>query len=522
MIINNIYKAGKMATNRLGVSLALSAMLALPNFAQAEKPLQPKDLAVIAGVKAKWGAPAPYLHAKKGEAAAQVMFVFDTLAWRDKDGKLIPATADSWEISDDLKTFRFKLNPKAKWHDGKPLTADDVAFTMTYLHQHPYVFADVEIVDENNIEVVNPHEIVFHTEKPFPAFMRNIATAMPILPKHIYQDVDNPVKFSDKTAMTGSGPYRIKAYDRMNKSYMFTAFEDYHRGQARVKEVRIQAIQPAGVVKTVQAGQVDMVTHVAPKQKAALEKAGFSLIRYSATHPVRLKFNFDNPLFKSLKVRQAFAKGIDRQALIDKAYQGESELWSAGGLHNLATDKADADIMQYNYDPNALKGVIPADTTLRLVTDKRLKKVAQVIVAQLKDLEINVDLTVTERGAANALFRKGEYDLGLATFSVLGDPLIFQQAEVGRRIDGDKYLSNKRFTQLLNDQVHETDAKKRAEMVRQASIIYSQEVPSVSLISKIRTYAYRPDVLTLYWNGYGIGRGIPTLLDREFFAAPFR
>ncbi|PIE45634.1 MAG: hypothetical protein CSA45_01895 [Gammaproteobacteria bacterium] len=504
-----------------GRILLLGLALTFTHSALAEAQLPPKDKVVIAGIKAKWwGPPAPFIHAKKGPGYALMTFIFDSLVWRDKAGEFSPLIADNWEINATQDTFSFALNPKALWHDGRKLTADDVVFTIDYMQKRPYIFADVEAI--KSVEAKDAHHVVIHTKKSFPAFMSNIAVSMPILPKHIYKDVKNPVKFTDTEAFIGSGPYRLKNYDRVNKSYVFSAFPDYHRGIPRVAEIAIQPVAPAAVMKMVKSIQTDLVTSVSPKQEKPLKKAGFKLLSFSAIHPIRLKFNLNKPLFKDLSVRQAFAKGIDRQALIDKAYQKKAELWSAGAMHTLAADKNDKEIVQYDYDPNALKGVIPADTTLKLVTDKRIKKAAQVLATQLKNAGVNVELLVTERGVANAMFRKGDYDLGLVTFTILGDPIIFQQTATGKRIDGDNYHENKVLTELLNQQINEIDPAKRAEMIRQASIIYAKEVPSVSLISTIRTVAYRPESLQVYWHGHGLGRGIPILLDKDFFAKPFR
>lgn len=489
-----------------------------PAFANSN--LSAQEQLVVAGVNANWGPPSPYLHVKKGAGYAISMFVFDTLVWRGENGDLVPATALRWEIGADLKSFHFYLDPKAKWHDGKALTAKDVAFTIDYMRNHPYALVNTQAI--SRVEVVNTHEVIFHTQKSFPPFMSSIAPALPILPEHVFSGVDNPVEFTEKGAFVGSGPYRLKTHDRVNKSYVFTAFNDYHRGKPRVQEIKIIATQAPAVVKNAQSTKIDMITTVAPKQERALEKAGFKLLHYPTVHPVRLKFNLEKPLFQSIKTRQAFARGIDRQAIVDKAYQGRAQLWSAGGLHSLKDDQGDSEIMQYDYHPDSLKGIVPAGTRLKLITDKRMQKAAQVIAAQFKQSGIEIDVTVNDRSAANAIFRQGDFDLGLVSFSILGDPMIFREVEIGNHMDSDRYLANDRLTQLLNDQTTEADPEKRARMVREASIIYSQDVPSVSLVSMIRTVAYRPQVLYLKWHGGGIGRGIPSLLDRDFFAAPFQ
>ena len=101
----------------------------------------------IADGRGDWGSPNPYRHYPRGPGYIRLAWVFDTLIWKDKDG-YVPALAQKWSYEPKEMVFSFELCPKAKWHDGKPLTADDVVFTVGYFKKHPYRWVTVDYIGE--------------------------------------------------------------------------------------------------------------------------------------------------------------------------------------------------------------------------------------------------------------------------------------------------------------------------------------------------------------------------------------
>jgi extracellular solute-binding protein family 5 len=100
----------------------------------------------IADERGDHGLPSPFTHAPDGVGYALTMLVFDSLLWRDRQGHLVPALARQWRESEDRLAVEFELHPQARWHDGQPVTAGDVAFTFDYFRQHPNPFMDVSAV----------------------------------------------------------------------------------------------------------------------------------------------------------------------------------------------------------------------------------------------------------------------------------------------------------------------------------------------------------------------------------------
>lgn len=161
----------------------------------------------IADSKGDWGYPNPYRHYPRGPGYVRMSWVFDTLVWKDQKG-FIPALAQSWSLDPKKLAFTFKLNPKAKWHDGRPLTAQDVVFSLEYYKKHPYSWISVDSVDRAVAE--DPQTVTVYLAKAYSPFISDIGGTMPVLPKHIWEGVGNPEAFDDPKAYVGSGPYLFR------------------------------------------------------------------------------------------------------------------------------------------------------------------------------------------------------------------------------------------------------------------------------------------------------------------------
>ncbi len=123
--------------------LALGLALFLIPFSVWAKPVS-IDRYVI-GDRKDWGFPAPYFHYPRGPGYLRMSMVFDTLIWKDAKG-FIPMLADTWRYDPGRRAYIFELNPRARWHDGRPVTAADVVFTLAYMKRHPYPWIDLSHV----------------------------------------------------------------------------------------------------------------------------------------------------------------------------------------------------------------------------------------------------------------------------------------------------------------------------------------------------------------------------------------
>ncbi|MCA1553457.1 MAG: ABC transporter substrate-binding protein, partial [Chloroflexi bacterium] len=116
-------------------------------------------------------------------------------------------------------TWTFKLNPKATWHDGQPVTADDVVFSVEYQTKNAPSFPLRAATELASTTKKSDREVEFKLKQTYAPFLNSFAGAMQIIPKHIWENVTDPKKFRDDKALIGSGPYILKQYNQADGSY---------------------------------------------------------------------------------------------------------------------------------------------------------------------------------------------------------------------------------------------------------------------------------------------------------------
>ncbi len=136
--------------------------------------------------------------------------IFDSLLERGENGQ-IPWLARNWEVSEGGTEYTFYLREGVKWQDGQDLTAEDVAFSFEYYQDHPPVDNEPEVLDMlKEIKVLDDYQVEMVTEKTHAPFLQQVGE-MRIIPKHIWEDVEDPQKFTEDKALVGSGPYQLKS-----------------------------------------------------------------------------------------------------------------------------------------------------------------------------------------------------------------------------------------------------------------------------------------------------------------------
>jgi len=201
-----------VAILRILLVLVIAASLALTASAQPATPRRGGTIVVLIG-----GDP-PLLnpHFSTLPWVSMIsMAVYDTLVVLDPNMKALPGLAESWTVSPDLKTYRFRLAPGVRWHDGRALTSADVKFTFEVVANKlnpngPIAFRGLERVD-----APDPRTVVVQFAQPHPAFLLYLGWPITgaVLPKHIYEGTEirqNPTNVRP----IGSGPFRFVEWQK--------------------------------------------------------------------------------------------------------------------------------------------------------------------------------------------------------------------------------------------------------------------------------------------------------------------
>jgi hypothetical protein len=146
----------------------------------------------------------------------------------DRSGNPQPYLAREWELSDDRLTLTLKLDERARFHDGRPVAALDLSFTLEWLmriHPMPWIYAPIK-----GIEAADRHTLVLHFKYPHPALFQMLSPYFfPVLPSHAYNDGESPAQHPSIRAPVGAGPYRFVEY-LPGERVVLEAFDKYEWG----------------------------------------------------------------------------------------------------------------------------------------------------------------------------------------------------------------------------------------------------------------------------------------------------
>lgn len=339
---------------------------------------------------------------------------------------IIGGLAARWEHSPDWKTWTIELRPDVRWHDGMPVTSADMAFTVA-LWKHPDVlFYGSGAVD--SIEIIDTLTFRVYLKKPGDWALEGWSV---VYPKHLLKDLD-PTEFFEWDFWkqpVGNGPFRYVRHvaDTMVE---LEANPDYYLGQPSLERVRIQfkvgGQNQNGLIELL-AGNVDIVGRLSPTQASMLDKEpGLNAYYVNQAGSVWLIWNFTDPRFSDLRVRQALAHATDRE-----------ELQQLLGLPNRApvTDgvffMCDPQNVQvsapYSYDPERARGLLaeagwqdvdgdgvldrdgePFTFTLLLHRDASMAAVF--VQDQLRQVGIDMQLQTLDRSVVISRFRAGDFE----------------------------------------------------------------------------------------------------------------
>lgn len=219
--------------------------------------------------------------------------------------------------TDDSKTWTLTVMDGMKWHDGKPVTADDIKFTLEYMDtQTDGGYAERYL----DIRVLNDKTIELELERPNPRELSNLTT-LRIMPKHIYDGVSDYTTVDTNLANIGCGPYKFSRFDSNAGVVEFTAFEAYPAGTPKVKNVIIKLFDNEDTMyMALKAGEIDMVYKysggINPTVIEDLQKAG-NLTLYpvhNTANSATLIFNNNVKPFQDNNLRMAVSYAIDYDA----------------------------------------------------------------------------------------------------------------------------------------------------------------------------------------------------------------
>ncbi|MVA19324.1 ABC transporter substrate-binding protein [Agrobacterium vitis] len=503
------------------IALAAGAFTALPGgaFAAAEEPISGGTLKIV-----YFPEPTQLVAINTSSGGAQFIGakIFDGLLTYDYDLTPKPALAKEWSISPDGKTYIFHLRPNVTFHDGKPLTSADVAFSIFRLKEaHPRgraIFATVESIDTSD-----PLVAKLSLSKPTPALITALSgSESPIVPKHIFETF-KPTENPKPQQIIGSGPFALKEWVPGSHILLERNAAYWDAPRPYLDRVILRLINDASARSAaLETGEADIGPNPVPLSDldrlkgVATLKVDDQIYAYAGQQN-QLVINLENSYLKELKVRQAIAHAIDVKALINIVLYGygiPSPTPISPGLakfHN-------PDIGFAKYDVALAEKLLDEAGFRRQANGKRFKlrvttnpfnpaSYSDFIAQALIKIGIEADIQKFDFGTyVKVVYTDRAWDLSVESLSNTFDPTAGVQRvywsknfKLGLPFSNASHYENPEVDRLLEAAAVEPDIEKRAQLFRDFQVIIARDLPVINLVSpiqpvvgnkRVRNYAY--------------------------------
>ena len=262
---------------------------------------------------------------------------YDALVGSDGMLEPRPELATKWEVSPDGKVWTFTLRSDAKWQDGKPVTAKDAAFTFNYIHDNELLNWGTYTRGIVKAEAVDDVTLKLYTDAPKANMLKTI---VPILPEHIWSKVSGKAatgSYQNTPPIVGSGPFQVVEWQK-GKFVRLEANEDYWGGAPKVDEIIFQLYtNPDTMASDLEMGTIDGALDIPTARfKQLAQVPGIQTNEAVSWTFIELAMNcYDspasqgNPVLLDQKFRQAVNWAVDRQKVVDIAYQGYATVGSS-------------------------------------------------------------------------------------------------------------------------------------------------------------------------------------------------
>ncbi len=329
-------------------------------------------------------------HKAVAAGTKEVMFnVFEGLMKPTPEGDLIPAVAEKYEISDDQLTYTFTIRDGIKFHNGDPVTAEDVGESLARCKNGGDGIFEVEAFSNiQHIETADSRSISITLGEPDSEFLSYLTAA--VLPAG-YDGQD--------TAPVGTGPFKFVSRAAQD-NIVLERFDDYWGEKAYLDKVTYKIIENAdSILMSLQSGAVDLFAHLTSTQVAQLGDE-FNIEEGTMNLVQAMYLNNAVAPFDDVRVRQALCYAIDRQQILDLAFDGYGSLIGSSMYPAFGKYFDDSLTNYYTYDVEKAKALLadagyPDGFSMTITVPSNYQPhldTAQVIVEQLKQVGITAEI----------------------------------------------------------------------------------------------------------------------------------
>jgi len=449
--------------------------------------------------------------------------LFSSLIRFDATGLAQSDLAESWGVSRDGTVYNVSINPNARWHDGEPVTAADVVFTVDLLRSPELPIPDdlLRLWEDVEVEALDDHLLQFRLPEPFAPFLDYLTFG--ILPAHLLEGLtpDELIDAPFNLAPVGSGPFRFETMiveEGQIAGVSLAAFDDYYNGRPFIDEINFRYFaDSAAALEAYRAEEIQGISQLTPEafEGTSLDE---SLNLYTGRLPKLsiIFLNLDNPnvpFFQDTNIRRALLMGLNRQRMIDRVLDGQAAIADGPILPN--TWAYYEGIQRVPYDPEQAVKIIkeagytfPAEGgTTRVNEDGESLSftlvhpdtpehtaLAELIQENWQELGVEVKLSaVPYDDLIDGYLDTRVYQAALVDISLARtpDPDPYPFWHQTQAASGQNYSmwNDRQASEYLEQARIIVDPAERARLYRNFQVRFSNELPSLPLYNPMYTYA---------------------------------
>jgi peptide/nickel transport system substrate-binding protein len=426
--------------------------------------------------------------------------IFETLVAFRTDLDVGPALADSWTVTDEGKTYTFKLRP-ALFHNGKPVTSTEVRWTWERLTtvtpwQCRTVFDGTNGAKVVSFETPDPQTVIFKLDRPSATFLKQLAN----IQCHVVVAHPDSVDASGKwTTPIGSGPLRLREWRRA-EYVLLDKFAEYKPSSApangfagarimHVDQVQFRVIPDASAREAALAtGAVDILTNIEPEQIDPLRQRGMKIITTPGLGWSAMLIQTEDPLLSNVKIRLAMAHAIDLQQIAEARTSGLAQA-NPSGVSNSTAFFDPRFVAWPAYDPARAQALLRearyAGQPIKLQTNRQYPGMYQnavMIEAMLSAAGFKVELEVIDWATQLSNYLNGRFQLQSFSYSPRFDPTLMYATYIARKatVKSAQYDNAEAFT-LLQDSDRTDDPEARRAIFARIHAKIQADVPIIGL-----------------------------------------
>lgn len=493
----------------LKATASVGAMLVLPDFALAQAATPAKGGRLVVAADSEPANLNPAIVASNG-----VFFVaskvIEPLAEQSYDGKdgLSPRLALSWEGSDDGRTATFKLREGVTWHDGKPFTSADVAFSALEVWKKLQNLGRVVFKNLESVETPDDHTAIFKFSQPTP--FQLIRNALPVVtsvvPKHIYEGTDiakNPAN----QKLVGTGPFKFGEY-KPGEYFLLKRNDAYWRqGEPLLDEIVYQVLPDrAAAGNALEAEQIQLAAFSAVPL-ADLDRISrvpglkvYSNGYEGLTYQLIVEINHRRKELADIRVRQALAHAIDHDFVVRTIFLGYAKS-STGPVPAYDKTFYEPDVTKYAFDPAKAEALLDEAGYMRGADGNRfkLKLLPAPFFNETKQFgdylrqalaKVGIDAQVISNDTPahlKAVYTDHDFDITVATPVYRSDPAISTTILLESGLPAGVPFSNQYgyvnadVDRLIKEAASTVDADKRASLYKTLQKTVADGLPLINV-----------------------------------------